>query len=210
MLQRMDGPLIVHMILFVVVPLLWAYRQYFERMGPEAPELRAYCAQRPLLAALRVKVGDEAPAAATLRKRLGRRSLLRVTLGNWPWTHQVVKVAVSAERGVVRIHALDCRTQRTKEAPPPALTELLHPLLRGQCSRQVWLFPAAYGDVTDRVLGPAGWRLLPDSPARFPLEPWTSAPKWLAAAAAPQRTMRGGCGRKQPMFVSMRKFEAEV
>jgi hypothetical protein len=175
----MDGPLILHMVLFFTVPLFWGYRRFFETVGPESAELIELCRTGPLLAAVRVRAGDVAAVSRALAKRLGRRSELKLSLGNWPWTHHVVKVGLAERDSVISIRAISCRAERTKEAPVVGLTNWLREVTSSlPIESEIWLCEAAYGDVTSQVQAPAGWRVVREGDQPFPYEPYSLRPSW--------------------------------
>lgn len=168
----MDGPLVVVMVAYLVFPIIWVYQRFFESVGPESKELAARCRMRPLLAALSVEASQADDIAQRLERALGRKHELALSLGGWPWTHHVLRVEVTSASGEVRIHAVDCRVRRARDTRVVALTELLLATLRefSLSADDNWLLPEAYRRVTGPE-APNGWRLLPDSTEKFPLEP---------------------------------------
>lgn len=175
----MDGPLVVLMVVYLVYPLLWTYQRFFQKVGDASPELGELCRSRPVLAVLRLTSDSSGDVVEHLRTVLGRRAELVVTLGKWPWTRHVIRVDIVTAADVVQVVAASCRVRRVREGRVVPLTGLL----LGALERfridpdECWLCPEAYGPVLG---GPAphGWRLLPGSALRFPLEPWERPPSF--------------------------------
>jgi hypothetical protein len=178
----MDGPIVVFMVAYLIVPIIWVYKRYFEAAGVESPALVAFCQGRPVLAVLHASEGRASELAKQLRTSLGRRSETALTLGRWPWTHHVVRVEVRPVGSVVRIEGVSCRVRLARENVT-SLTESVLLTLRqtGLSSKASWLNPEVY--VRTGVDAPHGWRALPESAEKFPLEAWEQAPSWAAEGA---------------------------
>ena len=118
----MEGGLLIHAAWALSFVFVWVYRRWFEKTGPRLPEFEAFCAERPLLAALSVRRGGEEAALRALRALLPRNETI-ATFGAWPWVHHVLSVECSARPGVVYASITGCRVLRTAEARPPSLTQ---------------------------------------------------------------------------------------
>lgn len=193
----MDGPLVVVMVAYLVVPIVWVYQRFFEAAGPVSLELEARCKARPVLAVLHVPGARAASVARHLQRALGKRRELALSLGGWPWTHHVLRVEVTHTATEVHVAGVGSRVRRARETRVPALTAVLLDALRRFALKadDNWLPQEAYRRVVG-LQAPNGWRLLPESEDKFPLEPWPerSPLRWVRreddAAPAPDERVR--------------------
>ena len=180
----MEGGLLIHAAWALSFAFVWVYRRWFEKAGPRSPEFERFCATRPLLAALSLRLGSEQATLARLAALFPRGETL-ATHGGWPWIHYVLGVEWSARSGVVALHITRSRLLRTREVRPPALTSALADATRvNACVDELWLHPQAYVDVSGREAGQYGWRLLVDAPEKRPCTAWNRAPTWAHAPNA--------------------------
>jgi hypothetical protein len=185
----MEGGLLIHAAWALSFVFVWVYRRWFEKTGPRLPEFEAFCAERPLLAALSVRRGGEEAALRALRALLPRNETI-ATFGAWPWVHHVLSVECSARPGVVYASITGCRVLRTAEARPPSLTQgLVAVLADGGAVEQVWLHPRAYVDVSGRSSGEHGWRIITNGTEKRPCSEWHELPGWAQLTNSNERSL---------------------
>jgi hypothetical protein len=177
----MEGGLLIHAAWALSFTFVWVYRRWFEKTGPRSTEFEAFCAPRPLVAALLVRPGTESSTLAALNRLLPRAETL-ATHGAWPWIHYVLRVECLVRPGIVHVHVTRCRVLRTREVRPPALARVLTEAMRapGATVDEVWLHPRAYVDVSGREAGEYGWRLSGLSETR-PCAAFSKMPGWAHA-----------------------------
>lgn len=179
----MDGPVLFIKGWFFTLFFVYLYRRFWQTVGPRVPEFEAFCAKRPLLVALSVTPGSERALSEALAARLGKASEVVVTFGGWPWTYHALVLAVSSERGSVRVSIERCRVLRTREHPPSPLTDMLRSFAAEHAAsiRDSWLHAGVLVPVGEEVRT-SGWRLDAASNKRHGLAPWLVRPEWLDAA----------------------------
>jgi hypothetical protein len=181
----MEGGLLIHAAWALSFTFVWVYRRWFEKTGPRSLEFEAFCAKRPLIAALSVRPGSERAVLAALGTLWPRAETI-ATHGGWPWVHYVLAVECSAENGVVFVRATRGRVLRSRERRPPGLTAVLGEMLRAGSGAvaDVWLHRRAYVDLRGRCAGERGWRVTPAGAAKRPCSEWDTTPGWAHAAYA--------------------------
>src|SRR6478752_484014 len=123
----MEGPPFAIVLFLFTFALIWLYQTFFQKAAPDDRPFEAYCDTGPLLAAFAVSPGASAPLALALKKALGKRSEVVVTLGPWPWPHYALTLDARASGEIVRLEIAGRRLLRTREVHPPALTGVLLP-----------------------------------------------------------------------------------
>ena len=69
----MEGPLLVLKSWLLTTAAIWIYQRWFQRVAPRTPGFEAFCAERPVVAALFGLEGSEQRAVALLAGKLGKR-----------------------------------------------------------------------------------------------------------------------------------------
>jgi hypothetical protein len=180
----MDGPVVFHAAWMFTVLCVWFYQRFFQKVGPDSPELDALCRTRPLLAAFATKPGSEQVLAAELLALVGRRRELVPTLAGFPWTYHALSVDVTWSSGAVLVIVTGCRVLRTRDLSLPRCTDVLLDFFerRRDVIRESWLRPEVYVDVTGVTKAPRGWRLVPGNGRKQPCEPRDEELDWALAA----------------------------
>jgi hypothetical protein len=178
----MEGGLLLHVAWALSFAFMVIYRRWFEKSAPRSAEFEAFCATRPLLAALLVRRGSERAVAERLAAALPRGETLAIH-GAWPWVYYVLAVDWVAGNGVVHANIRACRVLRTRETRPPSFTHLLAATLAANGDAQeAWLHRRAYVDVSGRSLGECGWRVARAGSAKRPCVEWEATPTWVSAS----------------------------
>lgn len=167
----MEGPLLVLKSWMLTAAAIWIYRRWFQRVSPPTPAFEAFCAERPVVAALTGLDGIEARVAALLATRLGKRGISVATLGGFPWPHYRLSLAIEQRRGAVLLRVVGAEVTRTADDDLPALAsvvrDVLNELPRGA---EAWLHAGAFNNGLVEV--PAGgWMLERGDQKRPRLQP---------------------------------------
>ena len=181
---EVEGGLLIHVAWALSFAFMLIYRRWFEKSAPASAEFEAFCATRPLLAALLVRRGSERAVAERLGALLPRGETLAMH-GAWPWVYYVLAVDWLPGHGAVHANIRSCRVLRTHEARPPSLTHVLARTLGANADAEdAWLHPRAYVDVTGRSLGKCGWRVVAAGSAKRPCVEWDATPSWVSVGRA--------------------------
>lgn len=141
----MEGPLLVLKSWALTALVIWAYRRWWQRVAPPAPEFEAFCATGPVVGALIGLAGQEAHAAELVKRALGKRRSSIATLGGYPWPHYRLTLAVEATAGAVLLRVTGADVVRTRDSGLPALATLLRGVLTALPeSSEAWLHPRAF------------------------------------------------------------------
>jgi hypothetical protein len=172
----MEGPFLVLKSWMLTAVAIWVYRRWFQRVSPPTPEFEAFCAQRPVVAALLGLDGIEARVAALVTCKLGERGISVATLGGFPWPHYRLVLAVEKRRGAVLLRVVGAEVTRTGDDNLPALAsvvrEVLNELPRGA---DAWLHAGTFNN--GLVAMPAGgWSLERGNERRPRLQPLSAEP----------------------------------
>jgi hypothetical protein len=152
---RMEGPLLVLKAWGLTALALWAYKKWWQRLAPPTPEFEAFCAARPIVAALFGLGGDEERAVRALALRLGKRAASVATLGGFPWPHYRLTLAIDAGQGQVFLRVSAAEVTRTRDQDVPALATLLREVLNELPEGvEAWLHPGTFDN--GLVQTPAG------------------------------------------------------
>lgn len=172
----MEGPLLVLKSWLLTAAAIWVYRRWFQRVAPPTPEFEAFCAQRPVVAALLGLVGSEDQVAARLAAKLGKRALGVATLGGFPWPHYRLGLGVEARRGAVLLRVTSARVMRTGDVDLPALATVVRDVLNELPEgAEAWLHTGTFNN--GLVAAPAGgWALLRGVDKRPRLQPLPEMP----------------------------------
>jgi len=172
----MEGPLLVLKSWMLTAAAIWVYRRWFQRVAPPSPEFEAFCAEKPVVAALYGLGGNEAHAGARLASKLGKRSLGVATLGGYPWPHYRLGLGVEVRRGAVLLRVTEAQVMRTGDVDVPALASVVRDVLNELPEEaEAWLHAGTFNN--GLVAVPAGgWALLRGPGKRPQLQPRAEVP----------------------------------
>lgn len=172
----MEGPLLVLKSWMLTALAIWVYRRWFQRVSPPTPEFEAFCAERPVVAALLGLDGIEGRVAALVANKLGKRGISVATLGGFPWPHYRLTLAVEERRGAVLLRVVGAEVTRTGDDDLPALASVLRDALNElPQGAEAWLHAGAFNN--GLVEAPAGgWSLERGDQKRPRLQPLSVEP----------------------------------
>jgi hypothetical protein len=125
----MERPLLVLKSWMLTAVAIWIYKRWFQRVAPPPPQFEAFCAQRPVVAALCGLRGDEPQVTEALASKLGRRGFSVATLGGFPWPHYRLSLGVEVRHGAVLLRVRSAEVSRSNEQSLPALASLVRDVL---------------------------------------------------------------------------------
>ncbi len=172
----MEGPLLVLKSWMLTTVAIWIYQRWFQRVAPPTPSFEAFCAERPVVAALFGLAGSEPRAVALLADRLGKRSESVATLGGFPWPHYRLQLTIEQRAGAVLLRVTGAQVVRTRDRDVPALASLVRAALNDLPEgTQAWLHAGTFNN--GLVAVPAGgWALEPGTEQRPRLRALQDAP----------------------------------
>jgi hypothetical protein len=143
----MEGPLLILKSWALTALSLWIYRRWFQRVAPPSPDFEAFCAKRPVVAALHALRETELRASQDLVGRLERQGEVVATLGAYPWPHYCLKVALEVVPGAVLLRVVGARVMRTRDQNLPALATLVRDALNQLPEgARGWLHPGTFSN----------------------------------------------------------------
>jgi hypothetical protein len=178
----MEGPFLVLKSWMLTAVAIWVYRRWFQRVSPPSPEFEAFCAERPVVAALLGLDGIDARVAALVTSKLGKRGISVATLGGFPWPHYRLLLAVEQRRGAVLLRVVGAEVTRTGDGELPALASLLREVLNQlPQGAEAWLHAGTFNN--GLVAVPAGgWSLERGHEKRPRLQPRSAEPEVVRAS----------------------------
>jgi len=162
----MEGPLLILKSWALTALALWIYQRWFQRVAPRSPDFEAFCAKRPVVAALHALHGTERQAHALLAEPLTPPREVVATLGGYPWPHYCLRLAVEVVPGAVLLRVVGARVMRTRDRNLPALATLVRDALNQlPHDAAAWLHPGTFSN--GLVTTPAGgWAVSPGTERR--------------------------------------------
>jgi len=184
----MEGPLLVLKSWLLTTAAIWIYQRWFQRVAPRTPGFEAFCAERPVVAALFGLEGSEQRAVALLAGKLGKRTESVATLGGFPWPHYRLGLTIEERRGAVLLRVMGAQVMRTRDRDVPALASLLREVLNELPEgTEAWLHAGAFNN--GLVAVPAGgWALERGAEPRPRLRALPEAPEVAWSARSSFRT----------------------
>jgi len=143
----MEGPLLILKSWALTALALWIYQRWFQRVAPPSPDFEAFCAGRPIVAALHALRGTEARARELLAATLAPPHEVVATLGGYPWPHYCLRLAVEVTPGAVLLRVVGARVMRTRDRKLPALATLVRDALNQLPEdAAAWIHPGTFAN----------------------------------------------------------------
>ena len=178
----MEGPLLVLKSWALTALAIWIYKRWFQRVAPPAPDFEAFCATRPVVAALFGLAGNEPQVREALAAKLGASRATVATLGGFPWPHYRLVVGLETQRGAVLLRIEAAEVVRSGDRELTALASVLREVLNALPSdAECWLHPGTFNNGLVEV--PAGgWSLRRGAEKHPRLAPLPSRPEGVDSA----------------------------